>query len=80
MTYTLENVPDEIDRALRARAEAEHKSPEQAILDALARDLGVSPQKRTKRSLSGIAGLRLITEEMKAAFDEQRRIDPELWK
>ncbi len=91
MTYTINNVPDEIDRAIRARAKAEHKSPEQTILDALARDLGMSTSLQSNRDLneqnpplprdlSGIAGLQLITEEMKAAFDEQRRIDPELWK
>jgi hypothetical protein len=33
-----------------------------------------------RRDLSGIAGRRLITPEMKAVFREQRRIDPELWK
>jgi plasmid stability protein len=33
-----------------------------------------------RRDLSGIAGLHLITPEMKAVFAEQRRIDPELWK
>lgn len=33
-----------------------------------------------RRDLSGIAGERLITSEMKAVFQEQRRVDPELWK
>ncbi|MFO0789964.1 MAG: hypothetical protein U0805_10940 [Pirellulales bacterium] len=33
-----------------------------------------------RRDLSGIAGLNLITPEMKAVFAEQRRVDPELWK
>lgn len=42
MTYTLRDIPQEIETALRARAAAEHKSPEQAILDSLARDLGVN--------------------------------------
>lgn len=41
MTYLLTNVPATIERALRERAAAEHKTAEQTILDALARDLGV---------------------------------------
>jgi plasmid stability protein len=81
MQYTLENVPEELDQALRQRAAAEHKSLEAAILDALARGLGVESQKPVKRrDLSGIAGRGLIDAEMKAVFEEQRRIDPDLWK
>lgn len=80
MTYTLENIPDEIDRAIRERAAAEHKSPEEAILDALAKGLGVSTPAQKRRDLSGIAGARTIDENARAAFREQRQIDPELWK
>ena len=80
MTYTLENVPEELDRVLRAVAAAEHKSPEQAILDALARGLGLGEPAQKKRDLSGIAGARTIDDATRAAFAEQRRIDPELWK
>lgn len=80
MTYTLDNVPEELDSALRALAAAEHKSPEQTILDALARGLGLSEPAQKRRDLSGIAGARTIDERTRAAFEEQRRIDPELWK
>jgi hypothetical protein len=118
MTYTLENIPDYLDRALRERASAEHKRPEDVIIDLvtsgltskssaangnataedeaydLARDqefqLSLREQRLIdwkmwsddvkRRDLSGIAGRRLITPEMEAAFAEQRRIDPDLWK
>lgn len=80
MTYTINNVPDEIDRALRARAEAEHKSPEQAILDALARDLGVNSSPQKKRDMSDIAGTWVEDPEFDAALEDQRRIDWELWQ
>jgi plasmid stability protein len=81
MTLTLENIPDEVDRALRERAAAENKTVDATAIDALARGLDVNrPGQARKRDLTGIAGLRLISEEMKAAFEEQRRIDPELWK
>jgi hypothetical protein len=79
MTYILKNVSDELDRAIQARAAAEHKSPEQAILDELEKGFGITtPQKR--RDLSGIAGARTIDEKTRAAFEQQRQIDPELWK
>lgn len=84
MTYTLKNIPEEIDRAIRARAAAEQKSPEQAILDSLARDLGVGAisdaTAEKKRDLSDIAGTGGIDDEMEALFWEHRRIDPEIWK
>jgi hypothetical protein len=80
MTYTIDNVPEDLDRALRAAAEAEHKSPEQTILDALARGLGLSEPAQKKRDLSGIAGARTIDEAARAEFAWQRQIDPELWK
>lgn len=80
MTYTITNVPEEIERALRARAAAEHKSPEQAILDALARDLGVSRPCQKKRDLSDIAGTWEEDPEFDAALEDQRRIDWEMWQ
>lgn len=42
MVYTLKNLPDELDRALRERAAAERKSIDATLVDALARGLGVA--------------------------------------
>ncbi|MEX2168512.1 MAG: hypothetical protein WD851_04330 [Pirellulales bacterium] len=80
MTYTLNNVPDEIDRAVRARAAAEHKSPEQAILDALAKELGIAALPQKRRDLSDIAGTWVEDPEFDAALADQRQIDWELWQ
>jgi len=81
MTITLPNLPEELDRALRARAAAENKSLDAAALDALARGLGFDSVKRpARRDLTGVAGRRLITEEMRQSFADQRQIDSELWK
>ncbi len=117
MTYVLNNIPEQLDRALRERAAAEHKSPEAIIVELVSSGLrAVLPQgpgngtaenisgRRDdsgfeaalhehnlidweawcdgikRRDLSGIAGQRLLTPEMKVVFAEQRRIDPELWK
>ena len=76
MPYTLENVPEAIDRALRERAATEHKSPEQVIIDALAHDLGVGPSCTKRRALSDIAGSWEIDPETDAALEEQRHVSP----
>ena len=80
MPYTLD-IPDELGRVIKERAAAEHKNLDAVILDALARGLGVELRKPTKkRDLSDIAGSWLIDPETEAVFEEQRRIDPDLWK
>jgi hypothetical protein len=48
---------------------------EQRLIDWEAWSDGVK-----RRDLSGIAGLRLITPEMKVVFQDQRHVDPDLWK
>jgi hypothetical protein len=80
MIYTLENMPVELELALRERAAAERKSFNAAILDALSRGLGIDPKPLKRRDLSDVAGKGLIDARMEAVFEEQRSIDPEMWK
>lgn len=78
---TIENLPDEVDRALRERAAAENKSLDAAAIDALARGLGVErPITKQKRDLSFLAQGPPLEPEVLRALQEQRRIDPELWQ
>jgi hypothetical protein len=84
MTYTLHNIPVELDRALRERAAAEHKSLDLTIIESLARGVGIdspiSSVPKTYRDLSDIAGSGGIDDEIEAFLWEQRRIDPEIWQ
>jgi plasmid stability protein len=81
MTLTIENVPDEVDRALRQKAAAENKSLDDAAIDALALGLGVTNCSRVaNRDLSFLAAGPPLEPEVLRALDEQRRIDPELWQ
>jgi plasmid stability protein len=80
MTYTLTNIPPDVDALLRAHAAAEHKSPEQAIVDVLVSHLGGASPTKIKRDLSGIAGTWEEDPEFDAALQDQRRIDWELWQ
>lgn len=78
MHYTLPEIeiPAELARALRERAAAERKSLDAAIVDALARGLGVAPQKPVKkRDLSFLAKGPPLEPEVLRALQEQRRID-----
>jgi len=80
MTLTIENLPTEIERALRERASTEHKSLDAAVIEALARGLGVGPAPEKKRDLSFLAQGPPLEPEVIRALEEQRRIDPELWQ
>lgn len=76
MQYTLEDVPESIDRALRERAATEHKNPEQVIIDTLAHNFGVGPSCTKRRDLSDIAGSWEVDPETEAALEEQGHVSP----
>jgi plasmid stability protein len=71
MSYTLANLPDDIDRALRERAAAEHKSPEAIIVDLVAGCLEAkTPQ--TRGSIGHAS-------DFAAAIRDQKLIDWKAW-
>jgi hypothetical protein len=78
--YTIRNIPDQVDRALRRKAKAAGKSFNQVALEALASGAGESL--KPKRNFSEVIGslsekeASLIEEEVRL----QRQIDPRLWK
>jgi plasmid stability protein len=81
MTLIIENLPDDVSRALQERAAAEKKSLDATAVDALARGLGIEPAKpNRKRDLSFLAAGPPLEPEVLAALKEQRQIDPELWQ
>jgi hypothetical protein len=83
MTYELD-IPSELDRALRQRAAAEHKTLDATIIELLLRSVGIQPSAASEpikyRDLSDIAGSGGIDDEIEAFLWDQRRIDPELWQ
>jgi hypothetical protein len=80
MQYTIRNVPDIVDEALRRAARAQGKSLNEITIEALARGAGIAGQSRRQRDLTDIAG----TWRKDAAFDSalaaQDTIDEEIWK
>lgn len=77
--YTLRNVPADVDRALRRAAHEQGKSLNQVAIETLERAVGVA-EPRKRRDLSDLVGTWHDDPETTAALEDQRRIDPELWR
>ena len=80
MQYTIRNIPQILDRALRDRARVEGKSLNQVTLQALARGAGFSATGVRFRELDDLAGSWKEDPEFDLALADQDRIDSELWK
>lgn len=80
MQYTIRNVPDYLDEALRSAARQQGKSLNEMAVLALVRGAGLSELPRRKRDLGDLAG----SWREDAAFDRavaaQDTLDEELWR
>ena len=80
MQYTIRNVPDYLDAALRSSAREQGKSLNEVAVEALARGAGLGDQRMRRRDLSDIAG----TWEEDPAFDDaiaaQDTVDKDPWQ
>ena len=78
--YSVRDVPEQLDREIRARAARERKSVNQVVIGALreAFSNGAAPQK--VRDLSWFIGKNPIPESFDREVEEMRKIDPEDWK
>lgn len=80
MQYTIRNVPDYLDAALRSSAREQGKSLNEVAVEALALGAGLGDQRMRRRDLSDIAG----TWEEDPAFDDaiaaQDTVDKDLWQ
>jgi hypothetical protein len=80
MQYTLRNIPEALDHALRERARSENKSLNQVAIEALADAVGLGEQAVRHRDLKDLAGTWVEDPEFDRAIDDQGRIDDEIWK
>ena len=80
MQYTIRNIRDPLDAALRRSAREQGKSLNDVAIEALARGAGLSEHRCRPRDLSDIAR----TWDKHPAFDralaEPHAIDAELWR
>jgi plasmid stability protein len=80
MQYTIRNVPESLDEALRRAARERGKSLNEVAIETLARGAGITWERSRQRDLSDIAG----TWRKDAAFDSalaaQDTVDEEMWR
>jgi hypothetical protein len=80
MQYTIRNIPDYLDAALRSAAREQGKSLNEVAVEALVRGAGLGDQRIKRRDLSFMAE----DWEEDPAFDEaiadQDKVDGEMWR
>lgn len=80
MQYTIRNVPDSVDEALRMAAHERGKSLNEVAIEALARGAGVSGERGRQRDLGDIAGTWRRDPAFDSALAAQHTIDKEMWR
>lgn len=80
MQYTIRGIPAHVDRALRERSTREGKSLNEVAIEALERALDLEGHSVRRRDLGKIAGSWVRDREVDRALDDQRKIDPDLWR
>ena len=80
MQYTIRNVPEPVDAALRRMARQRGKSLNQVAVEALVRGAGLDEQRVRQRDLSNIAGTWRKDPAFEKAIAAQDTVDPELWR
>lgn len=79
MQYTIRNIPEALDAALRERARQQRKSLNEVMVQTLAEGIGFSLEKKRHRDLGDLAGTWREDPEFDRAIADQHRIDDELW-
>jgi plasmid stability protein len=80
MQYTIRNVPDTLDEALRRVARERGKSLNDVAIEALARGAGITGERRRQRDLGDIAGTWRKDPAFDSAVAAQDTIDEEMWR
>jgi hypothetical protein len=80
MQYTIRNVPDTLDEALRRVARERGKSLKETAIEALARGAGITMDRRQQRDLGDIAGTWRKDPAFDSALAEQDTIDEKMWR
>lgn len=83
MEITLQNIPLPLEQALAIRASTEGKSVDRVALEVLQTGLGVAEETKKptiKRDLSFLWEDGPLEPEVIQSLEDQRQIDPEMWK
>ena len=80
MQYTIRNVPDYLDEALRVSAREQGKSLNEVAIEAIARGFGLGDNRVRQRDLSDIAGSWRKDPAFERALAAQDTVDEEMWQ
>jgi len=80
MQYTIRNVPNYLDAALRVSAREQGKSLNEVAIEALARGFGLRDERVRQRDLSDIAGSWRRDPAFDRAIAAQDTVDEEMWR
>ena len=80
MQYTIRNVPDYLDAALRVSAREQGKSLNEVAIKALVRGFGLGQAQVRQRDLSDIAGSWRKDPAFERALAAQDTVDQEMWR
>jgi hypothetical protein len=81
LQYTVRNIPQPVDRALRRKAREEGKSLNEVLRDALIREAAVvEPSTRIHTDLDPLAGTWVDDPGFDEAIRAQDQVDESLWR
>ena len=80
LQYTIRNIPEPVDRAMRKRAKLSGKSFNQTVVDTLTAATVGSSGKGTKETFDWMFNTGTLDDDFEEAIGDMSRIDPELWK
>jgi plasmid stability protein len=80
MQYTIRDIPDHLDKALRQAAREQGKSLNEVAIETLARGAGLTGDRVPQRDLADIAGTWRKDPAFDAALAAQHTIDEEMWR
>ncbi|MGB9233018.1 MAG: hypothetical protein WCC04_01290 [Terriglobales bacterium] len=80
MQYTIRDIPDHLDKALRQAARQQGKSLNEVVIETLARGAGITGELGRQRDLADIAGTWRKDPAFDSALAAQDTIDEEMWR
>jgi DNA-binding transcriptional regulator YbjK len=78
--YTLRKVPQQVDQALRQRAQAEKRSLNEITIEVIEHGLGLTGKPVRHHDLDDLIGTWVHDSKFDQAVEEMDQIDTELWK
>lgn len=80
MSYTISDIPEDLEKALRQKAANEGRTLSEVSLEALRRGVAAGEGTEKRRDLRDIVGSWAADPETDQALADQRGVDPTVWR